>query len=211
MISFKYFEAPESEMVGLLPDVRRCGICGTEGRCFDLQRAIRESGVAASAGCVACLRTGRFGFFHITEIGYLDEGGITWYSDDEPEGHARIFAVDSAGTAAPIPTQVGASTRVTVSPEAIDDLRRTPDFPTWNEVAWPVHCSDFMVYLGTWQPPDVRAAAGARQHEPRDLFAEMTDAAEDRLWSDDAQQWAFAFHVFRCGSCSVLRGAVDLD
>ena len=211
VISFRYFEAPESEMIGLLREVERCGICGTEGRCFDLQRALVPSSVAASAGCLACLKAGRFGFFHITEIGYLDEGGLTWYGDEEPDVSARAFIVDSNGTAAPVPTTIDSSARVTVKSEAVDELRRTPAFPTWNEVAWLVHCSDFMVYLGTWQPPDVRAAAAARHQRACELFTEMTDTAGDGIWSDDGQEWSFAFHAFRCDSCSALRGAIDVD
>jgi uncharacterized protein CbrC (UPF0167 family) len=198
-------------MKGLLPGVRRCDLCGADGRCFNLQEAIGGRTREGAAGCVACLQAGRFGFFHITDAGYLDQNGLTWYDDDEPEEPGRTFVVAPGGGAEPVPATRPARKQVTVAPSAVDELRRTPGFPTWNEVAWPLHCCDFMVYLGTWQPRDVRAAAVARGRQARDIFMEMTDAADQRLWSDGAEEWGVTFHAFRCASCGALRGAIDLD
>lgn len=211
MTGFRYFEAPESEMTGLLPGAQRCDLCGAEARCFNLKEAIGGDARGAAAGCVACLQAGRFGFFHITEAGYLDQNGLTWYDDDEPEETGRTFVVAPGGGAVPLPARHAVRKQVTVPPSAVEELRRTPDFPTWNEVAWPLHCYDFMVYLGTWQPRDVRSAAVASGRQPRDVFVEMTDAADARLWSDDAEEWSVTFHAFRCTSCTALKGAVDLD
>jgi len=211
MRRFKYLDAPESEMKGLLAGLRRCDLCGGEERCFDLTRAIRPAGVNASIGCVSCLSLGRFGFFHATALGYLEEGGLTWYDDAEAASPPRAFVVDQSGRASAVAGRPELGNPVTVPAEALEELTRTPSFPTWNEVAWPVHCSDFMVYLGPWAPRDVRAAALARQCQPREFFGEMTSPEEQGLWADDAEAWAFTFHVFKCPACGKFRGAVDLD
>jgi len=208
---FKYWEAPESEVAGLFPGVRSCDLCGQESRCFDLARAIQPTGASASAGCTACLRLGRFGFFHITTMGYLDEQGLTWYGDDEPEEETREFVVDASGTATSTVVERLISPRTEVPQEAVEELRRTPDFPTWNEVSWPLHCSDFMIYLGTWQPRDVRRAAAERHRSPSEVFAEMVEAGEERLWLENEDEWSITFHAFRCVTCRALKGAVDLD
>jgi hypothetical protein len=211
MTGFRYFEAPESEMAALLPGTRRCDLCGADGRCFDLERVMRQVESEGTAGCMSCLQAGRFGFFHVTEAGYLDRNGLTWYEDDEPEVPVRTFVVEPGGATAPVSAGAPAREQVTVRPEAVEELRRTPDFPTWNEVAWPVHCGDFMVYLGTWHPRDVRTAAGAQGRKAREVFVDMTDPTNERLWSDDAEDWAITFHAFRCTTCRTLRGTIDLD
>lgn len=210
MMRFRYFEAPEAEMLHLLPGVCRCDICGRKGRCFSLDRALSLVPPGASLGCIECLQTGRFGFFHTTEVGYLDASGLTWYGE-EPKSAARVFVAGPSGDVAQVRREP-----ISLAPEpppagAIEELRRTPDFPTWNEVAWPVHCSDFMVYLGTWQPKDITAAATERSQSPQALFSSMLKEDHGALWRGDTEEWGLTFHAFRCTSCFGLRGVVDLD
>jgi hypothetical protein len=44
--------------------------------------------------------------------------------------------------------------------------RRTPNFPTWQDVVWPVHCGDGAIYLGipAELPPGVEAEEGGDAH-----------------------------------------------
>ena len=209
MTGFRYFEAPESDMTDLLPGLQRCDLCGSEGRCFDLDNAVIRAG--EGVGCVDCLHAGRFGFFHVTEAGYLDENGLKRYDDDQVEEPKRTFVVAPEGGAAPVPRPLEVRQHVTVAPSAVEELLRTPAFPTWNEVSWPLHCNDFMVYLGTWQPRDIRLAAASRGRLPREVFVDMTDPSNDRLLPDDAEEWGLTLHAFRCTACGELRGAIDLD
>jgi Uncharacterised protein family (UPF0167) len=195
-------------MAALLPGLQHCSLCGADGRCFDLQKALHPP-TQAAAGCVSCLKAGRFGFFHVTAAGYLDVNGLTWY--EEPEAQARVFAVDPAGGAAAVPVRRPAPLPPAIGDSAVEELRRTPDFPTWNEVAWPLHCHDFMVYLGTWQPREIRALAAAQGRPARDLLREMTDGTDEAVLPDGVKDWSITFHVFRCTGCATHRGILDLD
>ena len=212
-MGFRYFRAPEADMVGLLPGNLLCDICGVEGRCFDMDRAIRVDAraSAASRGCAACLRLGLFGFFHITEVGYLDESGLTTYQDEEQSAVVRVFAVDESGSAmGETKPRPPAPPGPTVGEAAIDELRRTPDFSTWNEVGWGVHCDDFMAYLGVWGPSDFEKARSGVQG--RTLFLDSIDREHAELWpdGDDAPEWgALCIHVFECLGCGTLRAVAD--
>jgi hypothetical protein len=68
-----------------------------------------------------------------------------------------------------------------------------------------------MVYLGPWQPREVRGVALAQQRPPRELFLEMTEGTNERLWPEEAEDWHLTFHAFRCTGCGTHRGAIDLD
>jgi len=208
-VHIRYFEAPESEMLGLLAGQHRCDICGQVARCFDLQRALTPEKLAPAAlGCIACLQEGRFGFFHSTDVGDLTEDGLTWYGHP-PMTRPRVFVGSSDGL-----TVHAAEVRPVPMPalpaSAIEELRRTPDFPTWNEVSWPVHCDDFMVFLGSWQPADVAAKAQAVGMDARDLFANMVEREERVLWQEEGE-WGMNFVVFRCTKCPQHRGIPDFD
>jgi uncharacterized protein CbrC (UPF0167 family) len=186
LMKFRYFEGPETEMHGLLEEPAECSFCGREDRCFEIQDSLE-------IGCLQCLREGRFGFFHVTEAGYIIEGKLIHSIDDElPE------------TADP---EDG------VSPESVQELWRTPDFPTWNEVEWPVHCRDFMVFLGEWKPADFKQSAGtaASATAPRDLFLAMTDPSCHGLWPEDKdpEDWWVTCFAFRCPVCGELAAKVD--
>jgi hypothetical protein len=206
---FKYFAAPRSEMAGLLAGDRQCSLCGTAGPCFSLERTLQPE---AGAGCFDCLQAGRFGFSHITEVGYLERNGLVSAYDDEPDEPRRLFVVGVGGEAEVVSGAAAPVPGPAVPPaQALEELRRTPDFPTWNEVEWLVHCADFMVYLGPWQPSGVRAAAAAQGVVAADLLHDMAGAYA-KLPSDPRQEtWGLTFHVFRCGHCSLLRGWPDPD
>jgi hypothetical protein len=113
--------------------------------CAELSHEQKKSAL----GCFGCLRAGRFEFWHDTEIGVLDENGLTHvYNHNQPP-----------------PVDFPAS--------ALVGLRRTPQIVTWQQEVWLTHCNDFMVYLGTWEPKDFYANSPGG--DGRALFLDMTD------------------------------------
>jgi hypothetical protein len=149
---FRYFCDPQHDMSALVGDAT-CSLCGQPGRCFRLEFALcpslapeaKESGV----GCIECLRRGPFEFWHDTDIGLLDENGLTHvYNHNQP----------------PPPGFPAA---------ALVELWRTPQIVTWQQELWLTHCNDFMAYIGTWEPKELYANAPAG--DGRALFQEMTD------------------------------------
>src|SRR5687768_444787 len=46
-----------------------------------------------------------------------------------------------------------------LGPQAAAELRRTPEFRSWQNPTWLVHCGDAMTYIGVWQGKDVERAA----------------------------------------------------
>src|SRR5262245_4264277 len=100
---FRYFEGPETEMAGFA-GVQTCSLCAAAGPSFELDCAI---GDRRGVGCADCLRAGRFEFWHDTDIGMLDEHGLThvYKHNLEPPSDFRQ--------------------------EALSELRRTPQIATW--------------------------------------------------------------------------------
>lgn len=143
---FRYFLGPESDMSYLLPETAACALCGNVVRCFRLSSAtcpeLTDERKEAAIGCYFCLRGGRFQFWHDTEIGLLDEHGLThFYNHHQPPP-------------ADFPTS------------ALAELRRTPQIVTWQQEVWLTCCNDFMAYIGTWGPKDFYAHAPAEMGEP---------------------------------------------
>jgi hypothetical protein len=208
-MTFRYFEAPESEIAHLFGGIRKCDLCGRGDKCFDLRHALNgKSFSPAVAGCVSCLSAGRFGFFHCTEVGYLDDTGLTWFGEP-PMTLSRVFVASSQGvTETPLASKPGPLENPSL--EAVEELRRTPTFPSWNEVWWPVHCRDFMVFLGPWQPSDIASHALDKGISPKELFESMVDPDHHQLWIREGH-WAFNFFVFRCTNCHKLRAIIDID
>lgn len=91
---------------------------------------------------------------------------------------------------------------------------RTPNFVTWQDWHWPVHCHDAMIYLG--QP----RAGGLREYpdaftgleaEVRELpWARESDAAHEFLDSLDPEAGAVAY-LFRCPRCGTHRATWDAE
>jgi uncharacterized protein CbrC (UPF0167 family) len=145
-----------------------------------------------AVGCFTCLRQGRFEFWHDTEIGLLDENGLThFYNHNKP----------------PPPD----------FPEtALVELRRTPQIVTWQQELWLTHCNDFMAYLRTWEPKDFYAHAP--DSDGRSLFLQMTEGDYNHLWdsslpkgADRLNSWHASYYAFRCLHCGKLRGTWDCD
>lgn len=169
-----------AEMDSLCNGERECSLCGKRAECFELDFAIcnelNESQRKGGVGCVYCLAKGRFEFWHDTEIGVLDENGLTKvykHNREPPEGFSK---------------------------EALVQLRRTPQFISWQQELWLTHCNDFMVYQGTWEPTDFNR--NSPSGDGRSLFLEMTDEDYQHLWDssirgDKLEKWYATYYVFR--------------
>jgi uncharacterized protein CbrC (UPF0167 family) len=179
---FRYFCGPQHDMSALVEGDATCSLCGQRGRCFRLEYSLcpslapeaKESGV----GCFECLRQGRFEFWHDTDIGQLDENGLTHvHNHDESPAAALV------------------------------ELRRTPQIVTWQQELWLTHCNDFMAYLGTWEPKDFYANdpegdGRALFHEMTDkdyshLWEESLQPGAERLESWHATFYAFSLFALR--------------
>ena len=195
-MEFRYFHGPHQDMAYLKGEEASCSLCGTFGPCFALRYAIGpglpEADKETAVGCLSCLRTGRFEFWHDTEAGLLDERGLSHDHNLHP------------------------LTPPDFPEAALVELRRTPQIVTWQQELWLTHCGDFMAYLGTWEPRDFydRAPDG----DGRALFLEMTDRDGRHLWDTSVrpgqqrlERWHATYYTFRCLHCRKLRGNWDCD
>ncbi len=192
----KYFRGPLHDMAHLADGDAECSLCGEAGPCFRLEYALcpelTEEQKEPAFGCFSCLQTGRFEFWHDTEIGLLDENGLTHVYK-----HNQHPPPDFPST-------------------ALAELRRTPQIVTWQQELWLVHCKDFMAYLGTWDP--VHFYVNASDSDGKALFLEMTDKEDQHLWDQSSppgvtrlQSWHATYYAFRCLHCGKLRGNWDCD
>lgn len=180
-------------MASIAKGEKPCGICMRIGQCFELGSAIIccEEASEVGYGCAECLAAGKFEFWHDTEIGMLDENGLTKvykHNQQPPENFPN---------------------------DALVALRRTPQIATWQQELWLTHCNDFMAYQGTWSPGDFYK--NAPNGDGRALFLEMTDDGKS-LWDDSMpegktilKEWHAAYYVFKCRHCGKLRGNWDCD
>src|ERR1035437_3266811 len=87
-MNFEYFQGPATDMASLCKEDKTCSICGQSNKCFELGCAIACSDEASEAGygCMECLAKGKFEFWHDTDIGMLDEKGLTKvYKHNQPD------------------------------------------------------------------------------------------------------------------------------
>ena len=187
-----YFGVPVTAIPGVAEPSATCALCGTVGTSIPLRSAHRLPHSRPEReglfGCLSCLAAGRYTFFHITEAGYLFEDGLHNPTDTELLIPPHLHGID---------------------PGRLELLRRTPRFPTWNEVEWPVHCHDFMVFLGEWSPPDF-----SRFGNGHSLFLQMTPIENHVVWPESGSaEWpidCFTYWAFQCRHCGVYRGVCDL-
>lgn len=212
-LEFRYFRGPESDMVGLLPGILTCSLCGQPGRCFSLERRVvsrelTEKERQGKIGCIDCLKQDRFGFSHRTEAGYIDEDGLMIYDNEEEQG--RVFVVAESGQTTTTGGPFVSPPHEHVSDEAILELPRTPIFSTWQDLDWPVHHEDFMAYLGIWGPKDFEQFE--RSGEGRNLYLEMVNSAWYDLWPE-SEEPLFGENIiaFQCLHCATRIGIPDFD
>lgn len=211
-IEFRYFRTAETE-IGFLPGSRVCSLCGQTSRCFELDGVIcaelSETERKGKIGCYDCLRQDRFGYPHDTEVGFISEDGF--FPAEEPDtSQKRVFVVASDGEATADTMPLVQPPKPHINEEAIAELRRTPSFPTWQEVAWPVHCDDFMAYLGIWGPKNFDNAAPAE--EGRQIFLDMVDSVFHSRWPEGKEpRFGENFVAFECLNCQSRLGIWDID
>ena len=193
--TFRYFQGPREDMVALCADEKKCTLCNSVGTCFRLEHAIcltlSDTQKADAYGCLSCLKAGLLQFWHDTEIGVLDNNGLTrFYNHNKPRP-------------------------LTFPRAAITELRRTPRIVTWQQELWLIHCNDFMAYIGTWEPKDFYDQAPDK--DGRSLFLKMTDEY-NHLWDESLRAgeehltaWHATYYTFRCLHCGELRGNWDCD
>ncbi len=210
-IKFRYFRGLEDDM-GLLPGIRICSLCGQPGRCFSLQRRgvsheLSQEERQGKIGCTNCLKRDRFGFNHVMRAGFVDEHGLMKFDEVGPKEH-RVSVVAESGRTTIDGAPFVQPPQEQVSDEAVAELRRTPNFLSWQDIDWKVHHDDFMVYLGIWGPEDFEQIAGSGSG--RDLFLEMVDA--DGLWPK-GEEPIFGKNIvmFECLHCSTKSGIFDID
>lgn len=195
-MDFKYFKGPLDEMSDLLDHKTVCSICGRTDHCFELEytitQAFDEDKKEGKVGCYSCLKEGRFEFWHDTEYGMLDENGLS-----------KVYKHNSDS-----PPPVGS--------DRLSEMRRTPQFISWQQELWLCHCNDFMIYRGTWEPKDFYK--NSEDGDGRALFMQMTDKELNHLWDDSLpenstflEEWYPTYYVFECGHCGKLRGNWDCD
>lgn len=194
---FDYFRGPVSDMAGRSEDAVECWYCGEAKTGFQLEFALcpdlSDAERDGKYGCADCLWVGRFGFWHDTDIGLLDDKGLTHvykHNGTPPDGFSQ---------------------------EALVALRRTPQFLTWQQELWLSCCKDFMAYIGTWGPGEF--AKRAPDGDGRKLFFAMTrDESLRPLWDHACPEgeaapsnWCATYYAFQCRHCSALAGYWDCD
>lgn len=193
---FRYFCGPKTDMSYLEKGDDTCTLCGQVGRCFRLTYTycptLPDEVKESALGCCECLQLGRFEFWHDTEIGMLDENGLTHVYKHNKQPPAEFPA------------------------SALIELRRTPQLITWQQEIWLTHCNDFMAYIGIWEPKDFYA--NASDGDGRALFHAMTDKDYRHLWDESLspgatqlESWHASYYAFRCLHCEKLRGNWDCD
>jgi uncharacterized protein CbrC (UPF0167 family) len=194
---FDYFRGPVTDMAGRSVEAVECWYCGEAKTGFQLEFALcpdlSDDEREGKYGCADCLRVGRFGFWHDTDIGLLDDKGLTHvykHNGTPPDGFSQ---------------------------EALVALRRTPQFLTWQQELWLSCCKDFMAYVGTWGPGEF--AKRAPDGDGRKLFFAMTrDESLRPLWDHACPEgeaaptdWYATYYAFQCRHCSALAGYWDCD
>lgn len=97
----------------------------------------------------------------------------------------------------------------------IKELLRTPEFSNIQGCRWMIHCNDFMIFRGIWEPIDF--TENSTDRNGKKLFIEMTDKDYIHLWDDcelaeNEQEYSWEdvqYYAFECRHCGKLRGYWD--
>ncbi len=122
----------------------------------------------------------------------------------------QIFIVSGSGETAAASTPLIYPPQPQVLDEAIAELKRTPNFSTFQDIPWLVHHDDFMAYLGIWGPEDVTAVSSP--DTAREVFLEMVDHDDRALWPEGkSPRFGNNLVTFQCLRCQAYRGILDFD
>jgi uncharacterized protein CbrC (UPF0167 family) len=148
--------------------------------------------------CADCLRAGRAAINHNTELGM-----VGWQHACQGWTHGLPLAPRGWETSEP--DQDGWS-RVRVPRELLENLVRTPEYPTIQGERWLFCCKEPMVYLGEWSR--ARFTQEARDGDGERLFGEIVEDVGPDLWGNDFLD--DGVYVFECDRCGKRRAHWDV-
>jgi uncharacterized protein CbrC (UPF0167 family) len=157
--------------------------------------------------CYECLRGGRAGIAHETELGSVDLAhalrGLIGF------GRPEIARRDALKTIVLETDEEDGSQIIGIHlpRDLLIELIRTPRHQTLQREYWPYHCKGFMAYLGRWQQEDFEKQSPGRG---REWFREHM--SPDRGWQD-MWEWLRTnigwSYVYQCECCGLHRVFVD--
>jgi Uncharacterised protein family (UPF0167) len=184
------------------PEATRCG------RCAALRDWPTHRNRENIAVCYGCLRGGRAGIAHETEVGDLDLAHAVLGLANR--GRPEVAQRHKLETTVLETYSDGSQTIGVRLPKALlMEMLRTPRHIALQREYWPFHCNGFMTYLGRWQQDDFENQAPGRG---RDWFGEHM--APEEPW-EDMWEWlpeeVGLSYVYQCQVCAQYRVFVDCD
>ena len=153
-------------------------------------------------GCLDCLKNGVYRFAHYTELGSIRKNGFNQHVPGNPTLSEEIVFKTF-----PLPSGF--------SEGSIDQLSRTPPTPYWQEENWLIHCNDFMVFQGIWEPEDFEK--NSNDGHGVTLFKEMVGDSWDTYIGTDVDNpylsdllEGWLMRSFKCKHCTKLRAFGDI-
>ena len=89
-----------------------------------------------------------------------------------------------------------------ITPEARNELLRTPGYLSWQDERWLFCCGQPMVYLGDWGRDEFNAQAP--NGDGKLLFDEIVIDREPDMWELDEYGESISYYVFQCSQCQKL-------
>lgn len=160
------------------------------------------------AVCYECLRGGRAGIAHETEVGDVDLGhalhGLTSGASEEI---ARREGLET--TVLKTYDDGSQSIGMRIPRDLLLEMVRTPRHEALQREYWPYHCKGFMAFLGRWGQEDFENQSPG---SGREWFGEHMSA--DDPW-EEMWEWLVGdvgwSYVYQCQSCGRHRVYVDSD
>ncbi|MCM8536264.1 MAG: CbrC family protein [Lentisphaeraceae bacterium] len=225
IIKTKYFEAPLEHCHPYYPgcddedDCEICKFCGTKSQyIYEIEESDDEE-----FGCIDCLINKKFTIPKSTEIGDIDENGNFYKLQEATE--TKIEGLDLENiTESQINDYINSrsfSTKILQTPdgyrkEQIQEIIRTPNVTCFQDLDHPVHCKDFMKYIGRWAQEDFHK--NATDGDGEKLWKQMIEEDMNHLWEEtekeieyygtewpqyETSNWAHGscVYVFECTKC----------
>lgn len=192
--------------------VEACGACGAanaldaddaaDGACGSCGAVVPFpiEGDDAIAGCADCLRNGRFALTKDTELGM-----VRWEDAREGMTHGRP-GLDSKEWELTPPDAEG-WVRAKVPAPLLEELVRTPGYPSIQGDNWLFCCREPMAYIGAWSRE--RFDEEAPDGDGRTLFTKIVENITPGLWEDELHDET-GIYVFECVKCARRRAHWDV-
>jgi uncharacterized protein CbrC (UPF0167 family) len=158
--------------------------------------------------CCDCLRAGKAGINHRTELGIISAPyvlrGMTVFGD-ESAAHTHGLKTTVIETYSDGSSNLG----IHVPQAMLDELMRTPIHPSLQDEYWPFHCGGWMHYLGKWQRADFERLAPGNSISWLAKHVDDPEMAEEYMgWLESDIAWSCVYACPRCGAHKVW---VDAD